>query len=1083
MTNKLRRSMTSVLLAASLLFSSQSVVAFADYGSKSDASDLSPVQESVENATEEQQEDPSLSVEPVIGESTEAPVAAPMMARANAPVAYSAPTPKPGYEELTAYTALAKDCQLHVYINSASAGNIDLIDSNALDEVFPEGTGFRVFESKPNSEWVFDKWETNVFLDGTIYNINESNPTGVATGVYCFSDPSNKNTPYNSESNSIRVNRVTGLCEDRWHNIYYSVYANFNPLVTVNVGENGTVTYNNTEVSHKDSGKKVEVEYGTAPGFTIDPVDGYKVASVTFGDDIITADEDGTYFLPPVTEPTTLEVTFEPDIESNKPNPGVNMDEVILTVKCATCGKIYQYNLTLKGTEGIDGDYYIDYVSGQNKAKISINNQKWLNKFDSTGNHILNDEPYSVLELSLNDDDKWTIDNNEDSEKTTIHVKCTSEILGPDESIISQLEVALNCVNVIDGSHNDTSKLSTYTTGYYTCEVDKVNRTATVSITEDQAKYWIDNNINTMVGKEQHSFVSVSDPITLTYENGQWKVPADSKFTINMLCAPTDKEIETALDGKVNVICDTQPQKHAAKSYGVDFDGAYTRPEVMKENTYVVTINHNVYPAKYDSDFLTYPAPKHTLIEGNPPESLAIFVWNSSENKWELQEDKDTLAEIHVQCEIPSLDADDLAPLKVYLECVGNPDHNDGPIGNLGYLDPTTYYTVTVNTETKTATVEIKPTQSENWVNNSNVVGKPQHILYMPSNEKATFTYTNGKWELDKNSTDSFHIKMFCGPTDKDLQDATVIVDCINANVNHQSFPFALISGTYEFGDVYSIENTYFCDVTVHSNQYVAAYNDKHYPNHNTSEDQAFILKFEDGAWKLQEKNITFKVSCDAPAKPTNPDIEAKVDVTVHCLDNTAHHDITSDLKAGTYSVGEVVTSSDGQYICTITVNSNQYVANYNATYAKHSAVPSELVTMKYDGTNWNVVYGQSPAVFKVSCGTKPTDPTDPTDPNPNPGGNGGDNDDDDDRYTGGNTVTRTINDDDVPLNDRPTNTTTIDDEDVPLADLPDDTVTIDDGEVPLKANPSTGDSLPFAAMAAAALSLGGVIVLNRKKK
>lgn len=50
-------------------------------------------------------------------------------------------------------------------------------------------------------------------------------------------------------------------------------------------------------------------------------------------------------------------------------------------------------------------------------------------------------------------------------------------------------------------------------------------------------------------------------------------------------------------------------------------------------------------------------------------------------------------------------------------------------------------------------------------------------------------------------------------------------------------------------------------------------------------------------------------------------------------------------------------------------------------------------------------------------------------------------------------------------------------------ADLPDDTVTIDDGEVPLKANPSTGDSLPFAAMAAAALSLGGVIVLNRKKK
>ena len=54
MTNKFRRSMASVLLAASLLFSSQSVIAFADYGSKSDksdTSDLSPVQERVEHVS------------------------------------------------------------------------------------------------------------------------------------------------------------------------------------------------------------------------------------------------------------------------------------------------------------------------------------------------------------------------------------------------------------------------------------------------------------------------------------------------------------------------------------------------------------------------------------------------------------------------------------------------------------------------------------------------------------------------------------------------------------------------------------------------------------------------------------------------------------------------------------------------------------------------------------------------------------------------------------------------------------------------------------------------------------------------
>ena len=169
-------------------------------------------------------------------------------------------------------------------------------------------------------------------------------------------------------------------------------------------------------------------------------------------------------------------------------------------------------------------------------------------------------------------------------------------------------------------------------------------------------------------------------------------------------------------------------------------------------------------------------------------------------------------------------------------------------------------------------------------------------------------------------------------------------------------------------------------------------------------------------------------------------------------------------------------------YHVNVTVNRTSYYLNqYNNVYGTHTLAagnPVEpIVVLEYNGTEWKPINNARLEVEHEV--TTPGGGGEGT----NPGGNGGDNDDDDDRYTGGNTVTRTINDDDVPLNDRPTNTTTIDDEDVPLADLPDDTVTIDDGEVPLKANPSTGDSLPFAAMAAAALSLGGVIVLNRKKK
>ena len=117
-----------------------------------------------------------------------------------------------------------------------------------------------------------------------------------------------------------------------------------------------------------------------------------------------------------------------------------------------------------------------------------------------------------------------------------------------------------------------------------------------------------------------------------------------------------------------------------------------------------------------------------------------------------------------------------------------------------------------------------------------------------------------------------------------------------------------------------------------------------------------------------------------------------------------------------------------------------------------------------YEFTYYNIIELEQP--------TPPVDPEDPTptpdpDPDPTPRPGGGDEDDD----------TPTI------INDTPVPTTTIEDEDVPMADLPEDTVTIDDEEVPLKDNPNTGDAFPVAAMAAAALSLGGVVALNRKKK
>lgn len=266
-------------------------------------------------------------------------------------------------------------------------------------------------------------------------------------------------------------------------------------------------------------------------------------------------------------------------------------------------------------------------------------------------------------------------------------------------------------------------------------------------------------------------------------------------------------------------------------------------------------------------------------------------------------------------------------------------------------------------------------------------------------------------------------------------------------------------------------------------------------------------LKYEDGAWKTAESPVTFTVTCKqsiplTPSKPSDDDVKAimnKISVTVDCTNTTGHDPMNHTLTGAEFTVGDIYSvapfaGKDPVILCPVTINNyaslqNGFITQYNAaTNESHTLssgfIPASIVLTynkdAQDGKGAWENHDLENITLSLTC--NPTTPGGGGE-GTNPGGNGGDNDDDDDRYTGGNTVTRTINDDDVPLNDRPTNTTTIDDEDVPLADLPDDTVTIDDGEVPLKANPSTGDSLPFAAMAAAALSLGGVIVLNRKKK
>lgn len=890
MTNKFRRSVTSVLLATSLLFSSQSVIAFADYGSKSDASDLSPVQE---------------SVEPVIGESTEAPVAAPMMARANAPVAYSAPDIKSGYTELETYTAIDTNAIVRVYYRQTGNNTAQLEkNSGSFDYI----NGYRTYSAKPdyNSDWVFAGWDTEIYREAYSVGLldypefKETNSQGTVLGRYAFSMRGEENNEYNKKDTDIQVNRIHVPDDLMGHPAYYTLYANFNPLVTVDVGENGTVTYNNTEVSHEDSGKKVEVEYGTAPNFTITPNAGYKVASVTFGDDTIPANEDGTYTLPSVTEPTTLKVEFE-ETEEN-----INVEALGLGVKfeCTDNDGHNSENIMLKVAD--KNTYYTISPVTDVSATVTIKADKYLEDYNKTnaGHSLVNPNGEYIIQLTLVDNTKWIVEGDE---IVTIPVTCKAEV-----KQIEHIEINLG---------------------------ENLKKELKVDPLYLHAEHYNKGTYIRLTGSDGH-------------------------FTTPLLTEGLPNGVEGSIP-----------------------------------NALTTDVNDATKAKEFFNGF--------TFIEWNLVRKQNI----SFEYIYDVK------------------------------------------------VDGTTLY-ITLETPT-TEIPEVKPDSFDNIpvafvCENEKVQHEEGTVLKTISLKESGLSYT-----YDKNEVETGVLTLHF--------DENPIEDYLS------------LVGKYTSGHVYTYDD-FSIDL-----QY----------------DEATKTWYAPSETEGQQGSYKIYVTCDEdiPDKPTVEDIRDELKVVLDCITEQNHHDSKTYALLETDAfeiVGPYVApmplSYEGDmttphYFAQVRVKTNSLLEDYNTDHTAHTYAannPDAIFVLAGNPAPRSTEYmwdllGEDTIVLKVQH-TNPTDPTDPTDPGTNPGG-GGDNDDDDDRYTGGNTVTRTINDDDVPLNDRPNNTTTIDDEDVPLADLPDDTVTIDDGEVPLKANPSTGDSLPFAAMAAAALSLGGVIVLNRKKK
>lgn len=897
-------------------------------------------------------------------------------------------------------TGLGDQFRVILWTQSSNGTELGTIVNDDSAPFYP-GTGYRIYSIEPNdpNNWVFAGWTTNVYhdgFDGLVWTddtpISVSDLYGIIGWKHVFSMPEGFEPGYDGESPSIRVNAILpdeiGANATMWHKLYYTLCANFNPLVTVNYDNNqGSVTAANP---HGDD--KFEAEYAQDKVFTITPKDGFKVKTVTANDTSITANPDGTYTLPSVTEPTTLKVEFE-ETEEN-----IDVEDLGLGVKfeCTDNDSHNSENIMLKVAD--KNTYYtISPVDGTT-ATVTIDANKYLENYNTTNpNHRLvsPSEEYKIQLTLVNN--TWTVDEGSTT-IVTIPVTCKAEV-----KQIGHIEINLG--------ENLKKEL----------KVDPLYLHA-----EYDGKY---------------IFLSGTK---------------DTKFTTTLITELLPEDLK--------------------KLVIEAFEGGPI-PENLRTD-----VNDPTKAQKFFSGF--------TFIEWNLFRKQNI----SFEYIYDVKVDGTTLY-ITLETpttEIPEVKPDDLAKGFIKFECMNDSKHNSSSTYLNNFVDGTFKVEYTGNTAT------VKPADPVSLVSN----WKSGH-MYVKSDtpEQITFTYSKDTgWAVDE-SKNTITVKMICAPTIDEINaKLDVSVDCNNANANpeHKAMIFEdLLADSYEIGTPELSGSEYICDVTVKAEKYVTEYDKEYRPEHSNADNQTVTFKFKDGKWTLESDptSVNFIVTCDFPNGPSEDEIaELGLKLQLNCATTPnphgiAKYDVTDK---NTFEVSDVIytdaADAPSHYYVNVTVDGSSYLTQYNNDKGVHSWVSSNEAVFKVYAREleiarkteyiWNIVDSET-----MTLQVQHTNPTDPTDPGTNPGGNGGDNDDDDDRYTGGNTVTRTINDDDVPLNDRPNTTTTIDDEDVPLADLPDDTVTIDDGEVPLKANPSTGDSLPFAAMAAAALSLGGVIVLNRKKK
>ena len=539
------------------------------------------------------------------------------------------------------------------------------------------------------------------------------------------------------------------------------------------------------------------------------------------------------------------------------------------------------------------------------------------------------------------------------TELPMIEVACVPE--APAETLIP-LEYLVGCACYVD----ETVSMSLLPNTFEMGEVAMVDGKFVCPFTIETAPYVEEYS------KEHGKHVAEFEKVTfnMTWDGLKWVVPEENERFIAAFCAPA----MTAIPTQYIVSCG----KHGGEPMNLIGD-TFKIGEVTKEDGEIVcpiTIKTAPYAEAYSAKYGKHEAAAETITFN--------MTWNYQGEKWEAPAMTE-LPAINVECVVPEAPAANELPARYFVSCEKHGSEwvpeipGTVKIGEVTQ-QPSGDYVCTITVSTADYAEEYSKACGEHKATVDSV--------------SYTMAWNGRKWvapayaelpviALECVVTEPEAPKAPAAPAANELP-ARYFVSC----EKHGSAWMFEIPGTVKIGEVtQQPSGDYVCTITVSTADYAEVYSEKHEGHTAVVDSVSYTMAWNGRKWvaPAMTELPVIALECvvtepEAPKAPAAPvATELPMGYMVKCNQGRLFHGARFIYQQPEgFTIGEVTKNEEGQYVCTITVDTEQYAKAYSncwGIHKTHTAVNETIsFQMTWDGEKWVApAYTELP-VINVAC-------------------------------------------------------------------------------------------------------------------